>query len=181
MDELEYCFRLLEEFFGQSIIQKGLKIIENHKISGWEKWWQIELAMFLSEDEDIAEWDMEVPFSTDLRKNQKKDFISIDIAFRPKKLSRDKFIFLELKQNDDYVKCLRNMLLDSEKVFGSHSKSVDGIEIRSFFVVGVYLSVEKKEIINCLMEIHKDYNIELEKDEIRTKFIPNTNYSFTIF
>lgn len=181
MHELEYCFRLLEEFFSQSIIQKGLNLIEDHEISGWEKWWEIELAMFLSEDEDIAEWDMEVDFFTDLRKTQKKDFISVDVGFRPKKLSRNKFIFVELKQNDDYVKCLRSMLSDAFKVSGSHTKSVDGVEIRSFFVVGVYPRVEKKEIINCLMEIQNDYNIEVERDEIRTKFIPNTNYSFTIF
>ncbi len=182
MDELEYCFSLLEEFFDQSIIQKGLEIINDCDITGWEKWWQIELAIFLSEDEDIAEWDMEVPFLTDLRiKNQKKDSIAVDVSFRPKKLSRDKFIFLELKQADDYDTCLRNMMLDAEKVFGSQSKSMDGLTIRSFFVVGVYPSIEKKEIINYVMELQKKYDVVVDKEEIRTKFIPNTNYSFTIF
>ncbi len=181
MDGLEYTYRLFEDFFSRKRIQRSFAMIDEVNVSGWEKWWQIEFALFLSDDDDIAEWDMEVEFHTDLRKEKKKNYIAIDVSFRPKGLAKDKFIFLELKQNKDYVTCLRNMLLDAEKVFNSHSKSLDGVKIRDFFVVGMYPSVEKKKITDCLMEIQKDYDVEVEKTEIKTKFIPNTDYSFTIF
>ncbi|MEK6762975.1 MAG: hypothetical protein AABY96_09690 [Nitrospirota bacterium] len=171
---------LLDAFFKQSQIQTVLAMIADKDISGWEKWWQIELALFLSEHDDVAEWDMEEPFFTDLRHDTSQDSLAIDLCFRRKRHSTERLIFLELKQDQDWKRCVANMLSDAEKVYSAQSKSVFDAEIRNFFLAGIYISPNesKAEIHDYIEKVTESRDVEWELME--TRFIANTPYSFTL-
>jgi hypothetical protein len=127
-------------------VRSTLQKIYETEATGWEKWWQIELAMFLSDYEDVAEWDIEEVFLTDLRTGTAKDRMAIDVCFRRKGYAKGHFVFLELKQDRDWKRCIANMLGDAEKFAMSHKRSESGLDVRSFFLVGVYPSEDKVEV-----------------------------------
>ena len=104
--DFDFTFDVLAGFFGQTRIQRTLETIEDIGISGWEKWWQIELALYLSDHPEVSDWEMEESFYTDLRRQQKQNAIAVDLCFRRKKHSRDAMLVLELKQNQDWKKCI---------------------------------------------------------------------------
>ncbi len=178
--DFEFTLALLDAFFKQRQIQTALAMIADKGISGWEKWWQIELALFLSEHEDVGDWDMEEPFYTDLRRHTSQDFMAIDLCFRRKRYSTERLIFLELKQDVDWKQCVANMLSDAEKVSSAQSKSMLGTEIRNFFLAGIYPSPResKAEIHDHIEVVTKDRQVDWELME--TRFIANTPYSFTL-
>lgn len=153
--DFEFTLTLLDAFFKQRQIRTALAMIADKDISGWEKWWQIELAMFLSEYEHVAEWDMEEPFFTDLRRHTSQDFMAIDLCFRRKGHSTGRLIFLELKQDPDWKRCVANMLSDAEKVYSAQSISLSGAEIRNFFLAGIYIrpSESKAEIHDYIEDV----------------------------
>ena len=89
----------LSDFFDRGAIRRALGLIDAVGITGWEKWWQVEFASWLSERDGIQEWVMEEVFFTDLRRKARQDTIAIDIGFRLKGFSTAEMLFLELKQN----------------------------------------------------------------------------------
>ena len=163
----------------QKRIQRTLDALHETDVTSWEKWWQIELAIYLSEYDDVGDWNMEERFFTDLRRGTKKDSIAVDLSFRRKRCSKDASIFLELKQDPDWKRCIENMLRDAKKVFGAHSRSHEGSAVRSFFVAGI-CPREPKVLVHNYVERRLD---ELEMDWVlmETKFIADTPFSFTLF
>lgn len=176
--DFEFTLAILDAFFEQRQIRTALAMIADKDISGWEKWWQIELALFLSEHEDVAEWDMEEPFFTDRRCHTAKDSIAIDLCFRRKRYSTERLIFLELKQDKDWKRCVANMMLDAEKVSSAQTKSMFGAEFRNFFLVGIYPSVPKAEIHDYIEDEAEGRQVDWEIKE--TRFIADTPFSFTL-
>jgi hypothetical protein len=153
-------------------------------ITGWEKWWQIELATWIADHDHISEWVMEEVFLTDLRKKTTKNSIAIDIGFRVKGCSTKEMLFIELKQNLDVGKCVENMLIDTEKVLTAQKYSeTNGLMIRNFFVVGVYPTpdIGKADLHTYIEERASDRGLEVPRDQIWTKFIPESPYSVTLF
>ena len=174
----------ISDFFDSGSIQNALQTIDEVGITGWEKWWQVELAIWLSDHEDIGDWVMEEPFFTDLRLKSKKDSIAIDIGFRMKGYSTDEMLFLELKQNNDWRRCIENMLIDVEKVESAQVQSIESkVRIRNFFVVGVYLTddISKREIHDYIEIRAKEMDIPFERQHIFSKFIQNTLFGVTVF
>jgi hypothetical protein len=43
--DFEFTWTVLTDFFGQKRIQRTLDAIHETEVSGWEKWWQVELAL----------------------------------------------------------------------------------------------------------------------------------------
>jgi len=184
--EADYSFvrDQISEFFDSGSIQNALQTIGEVGITGWEKWWQVELAIWLSDHEDIGDWVMEERFFTDLRLKSKKDSIAIDIGFRMKGYSKDEMLFLELKQNNDWRLCIENMLIDVEKVESAQVRSIESkVMIRNFFVVGVYLTddISKREIHDYIEMRTKEMNIPFGRQHIFSKFIQNTHFGVTVF
>lgn len=177
--DFEFTWGVLTDFFSQKRIQSTLAAIDDTEVSGWEKWWQVELAIYLSDHADVGDWNMEERFFTDLRRSVEKDSIAVDLCFRRKKCSKDAMIFLELKQDADWKRCIDNMLRDAVKVSTSHGRSHEGSAIRSFFVAGIYPSEPKVEVHNYI-ERRLD-ELEIEWNVMNTKFIADTRYSFTMF
>jgi hypothetical protein len=177
--DYEFTWGVLTDFFSQKGIRRALDGIYRCEATGWEKWWQIELALYLSEHEDIGDWNMEERFFTDLRRPVEKDSIAVDFGIRRKGCSKDSMIYLELKQDADWMRCIENMLRDAKKVFTAQSRSHEGSAVRSFFVAGIYPSETKKDVHDYI-EKRLD-ELEMEWDLIDTKFIADTPYSFTMF
>jgi hypothetical protein len=177
--DFEFTWDLLTAFFGQRRIQSGLEAIDKAGITAWEKWWQIELAIFLSNHPEVGDWNVEERFYTDRRTSIAKDSVAVDLSFRRTRHSKEAMIFLELKQGSDWKRCIGNMLFDAEKVFSAQRRSHKGAVVRSFFVVGVYPREPKARVHDhiekCLDAREMDWNL------MDTKFIAGTSYSFTMF
>lgn len=174
--DFDFTVSLFEDFFAQSKIQKSLKVIEKYTISGWELWWQIEFATFLSEHPDRHEWYREQAIDVDRRKNKNKDKLFADFIIRPRNHARDRFILIELKQNSSTKTCITNMTKDALKVWVAKESSLTQ---RSFWSVGVHPKVSKKlvrEMVENAANVH-----EIDLFDVHTKFIPNTEFAFTVF
>jgi hypothetical protein len=178
--DFDFTWDLLTEFFGQKRIQNALLAIHECGATGWEKWWQIELAIYVSAHDDVGDWNMEERFFTDLRRNVQKDSIAVDLSFRRKRCAKDASIFLELKQDADWKCCIENMLRDATKVFSAQKRSHEGTAVRSFFVAGIYPREPKAEVHDYiegrLDELQVDWDLTMN-----TKFIADTPYGFTMF
>lgn len=174
----------ISDFFDRGTVKRALDIIDDVGITGWEKWWQVEFAAWLAERDGIGDWVMEEVFLTDLRRESQKNSVAIDIGFRMKGFSTKEMLFLELKQNRDWRRCLENMLADAEKVYCAQTYSLENnIAIRNFFVIGVYPTAEmtKKDIHDYIEDRAEELGISVEREHIFTKFVQNTPFSVTLF
>jgi hypothetical protein len=144
--DLDKIGDVLLEFFKTERIVTSLNSIHQYGLSGWEKWWQTELALFLANaDHIIAEWDMEHPFDTDKRTRLAQSRMALDIGFRLKRHAKDEWHFVELKQDNDYKKCIDRMARDADKVFSARKHSFDGLRVRYIACAGAFLTVEDED------------------------------------
>jgi hypothetical protein len=75
---------LLQEFLSERPVKKTLKFISEHRTSGCEKWFQIELLRFLQGHSKIAKDEIwkEDPYDYDQRKRAGSFKQRVDITFR---------------------------------------------------------------------------------------------------
>ena len=111
--DFNFLKNLLTEFLSQPDLIERFQIMKQTKISGWETWFQIELAIFLQQHENVAEWERESRHSLDKRKKDYRNNISIDFYIRQKYAQES--IPLEIKQNEVARTCIRNMINDIAK------------------------------------------------------------------
>jgi len=157
--DFNFTVKLFDNFFSRKKIQNRLSIINKHEITGWEIWWQVEFATYLStKDKSVSEWYREWKYPIDKRRVSSKSEMYIDFLIRQKYSKKNHFIALELKQNICAKKCIKNMLNDVDKVFSMRKSASD---IRSFWNIGVY-----KEAMNGGDEAIK--NMILEYDNLNT-------------
>ena len=176
MDDFKFSVSLLEDFFSQRKIQQSLEIIWDQDITGWETWLQIEFSTFLIVDHaNEIEWYREHQILADRRKNKERTKMSADFIFRRKGFKRDSYIVLEFKQNPSLKACFSRMVKDIEKIDCARASSID---MRNFWVVGIHpkSTMTKTEIKDFVSE-----KADIEKNSVVTRYIPNTNYAFTIF
>lgn len=146
-NDLDQIGEVLLDFFKTPRIRDSLDEIHQVGITGWEKWWQTELAMYLSSAEIIAEWNMEHPFDVDRRKRLVQSRMALDIGFRLKRYAKDEWHFIELKQHNDYKLCIDKMCRDADKVFSARKHSFDGIRVRYIACAGAFLSVKDTDAV----------------------------------
>ncbi len=183
-NDFEYVSAHLDQFFAMSGVKKALNRIYDWEITGWEKWWQIEFVTWLAEHDNVGDWVMEEEFEIDGRRASDKNYISIDVGFRLKGFSTKEYLFLELKQNADWRRCINNMLSDAHKVFDAKKRSsTNGLEKRSFFVCGVYPMDEvSKAEVNDYIEVRAyETEIVVERQHIHTRLVRGTPFGYTIF
>ena len=65
--DFNFLKNLLTEFLSQPDLIERFQIMKQTKISGWETWFQIELAIFLQQHKNVAEWERESRHSLDKR------------------------------------------------------------------------------------------------------------------
>ena len=163
-DDLDKIGDVLLEFFKTQRICETLDSIHKFGVSGWEKWWQTELALYLANaDNLIAEWDMEHPFDTDKRTRLEQSRMALDIGFRLKRHAKDEWHFVELKQDNDYQKCIDKMCKDAVKVFSARKHSFDGLKVRYIACAGAFLTTKDEEEVLGYAEAAFD-NFEIDVD-----------------
>ncbi len=171
-------------FFDRSTVQSALARITKQEVTGWERWWQIELGTWLGEQHLIGEWVMEEPFEVDARHGSGKTSMLIDIGFRLKNHSTEEWIFLELKQNRSWRTCINNMLSDVEKVNTAKKRSTaNGLMIRNFFAVGIHPFEEtsKAEVKDHIEKGCEDRGLEVHRELIWCKKIKGVDRCVTFF
>jgi hypothetical protein len=148
-------------FFRTKRVEESLTLLTQFGVSGWEKWWQAELAIFLAQSDGIiAEWDMEHPFDTDLRTRLTQTRMSLDIGFRLKRHAKDQWYFVELKQADDYRRCIDRMSKDADKVFSARKQSFEGLSVRYIACAGVFRTADEEEVLDYAEEALERFHIE---------------------
>jgi hypothetical protein len=146
-NDLDQIGDVLLDFFETKRIRESLDAIHQVGVSGWEKWWQTELAIYLANAEPIAEWDMEHRFDADRRKGLAQTSMALDIGFRLKCHAKDEWHFAELKQDNGYKRCIDKMCRDADKVFSARKHSFDGLRVRYIACAGAFLSVKDEEAV----------------------------------
>lgn len=147
-EDIDNIGNVIFDFFKTKRIKESLDSIHELKITGWEKWWQTELAIYLANSESIAEWDMEHPFDTDKRTKLNQEYMALDIGFRLKNHSRTDWLFVELKQDNDYRICIDKMCKDAIKVFSARKKSFQGLSIRYIACAGIFLAENDDKVLD---------------------------------
>ncbi len=146
-DDLDKISDVVLDFFKTKRIVDSLNAIHDCGLSGWEKWWQTELALFLAQTDRIGDWDMEHPFDTDKRTRLAQSRMALDIGFRLKGHAKDDWYFVELKQDNDYKKCVDRMARDADKVFSARKQSFDGLKVRYVACAGVFLTEKDEDMV----------------------------------
>lgn len=156
---------VLLDFFRAKRIRESLDARHQLEISGWEKWWQIELAIYLASAESIAEWDMEKAFGSDCRMEPEQERMAVNIGFRLKHNTKGEWYFVELKQDDDYKKCIDKMCSDAGRIFAMRKHSFDGIRVCNSACAGAFLSVRNEVAVINYTTIALD-SIDIHVDGI---------------
>ncbi|HDY7832572.1 TPA: hypothetical protein RQK25_004485 [Vibrio vulnificus] len=175
--DFEFVFGLAEEFFEQDEVQKKFKLINEHEFTGWEIWFQIEFASFLQQHDAVAEIIREFGYSIDRRMRGSQTRMHIDFLIRKIRSSRSSYIALEIKQNQSASSCVKGMMNDIQKIW-KVKRSED--DLRSMWCLGIYPTVEDEKISQVIDKQSELAGVELPKNLIQTKKVPNTSFSFTL-
>lgn len=169
---------LIEEFFRQRRVGRSLSIIEEQNITGWEIWFQVEFANFLSQHHSMPEWWREYAVEFDRRREKMGVFCRPDFIIRKKGWRTDAYAALEVKQHPEASVCFSNMMKDITKIAKIRASSLD---LRSFWVLGIHLRKPKAELFNMIESRHEAAGLQLYADNVLIKYIPNSKYAFSIF
>lgn len=144
--DFEFLKGILTEFCEQKSFIERLKTIQKTNITGWEIWLQVEFALFLQENPNVAEWEREVRHSLDMRKSDYWNNASIDFYIRQKQAHS--LIPLEIKQSREASKCIKSMAEDINKF--RKVKNSTRITNRELWCMGIHQKVEESTIQNYL-------------------------------
>lgn len=161
-DDLDNISEMLIEFFKQKRTSTTISQFKDAGITGWEKWWQMEFALFLSEHEKISEWDIEHPFDTDKRTSLAQNRMALDVGFRLKRQRVDEWYFIELKQAPSYKECIDRMAKDADKVFSARKKSFDGVKIRYIACAGIFLKEDEEKVMDHAEEALSKFGVDCD-------------------
>lgn len=175
--DFKFIISIMNGFVKQTSIQNKLNIIEECSITGWETWFQIEFASYLDNHQDISEWKREGQYLVDKRKCKYKSKMAVDFEIRQKNTKRDTFIALELKQHLRASTCIKNMLDDVLKVNAAKQSHA---RFRSFWNIGIHQKENKNIIKEKIAKNVEEKNMTMH-DYIEIRYIPNTNFAYTIF
>jgi hypothetical protein len=178
--DLEIIINILRPFFRQARIYNALKIIGREDISGFEKWLEIELLIYLSEQKDYernSQWNLEM----DKRKSSKNHKL-LDIGIRKKGHKKNKYIGIELKCNNNMDACINGMIKDCIKL--TQLKGSANKKTRSLFFVGIHpkedVNLIRKTINKYLYKQYGDSPVKSDYQLLKNYSITYTNYSYSI-
>lgn len=175
--DFEVLIKIMNGFVNQRSIQNKLNIIEECSITGWETWFQIEFASYLGTHEDVSEWRREESYYMDKRKSKNKSRMAVDFLIRQKHTKKDQYIAIELKQHLSASTCINNMLKDIDKVCAARESYTD---FRSFWCIGIHQKETKKLLKETIIKKAQEKHITMYK-HMDIRYIPNTNFAYTIF
>ena len=163
-------------FFRKRSIIKTLNIIDDQRISGWEKWMQIEFAKFCNDREDVAEWSREEAYRLDRRTSKRRDSCSIDFSLRQK--FKQTWVALELKQKNRASNCFKSMIKDVVKINKIRNSDND---IRTTWCFGVHKSTDEKKVKGYVAKYGIEFEQPINESYLYSQRIGRSAYSFTLF
>ncbi|SFX31140.1 hypothetical protein [Marinospirillum alkaliphilum] len=176
--DFEYLSELTEDFFRQRRVGRSLAIIEDQAITGWEVWFQIEFANFLSQHESLPEWWREWPVELDRRKEKGQTFCRPDFIIRKKGWRKESYAALEVKQHPDAAACFSNMMKDIKKI---SKVRVSSLDIRTSWVLGIHKRKSKTELQNLILSRFKSAGMEPPSDNLLIRYISGSNFAYSMF
>ncbi|MDO0946110.1 hypothetical protein [Chromohalobacter israelensis] len=176
--DFDYIFELVSNFFERRHIQKGLRLINQNDVTGWEIWLQIEFSCFLTEHESEPEWWREKAIEYDYRSEREKYFLKPDFVIRKKGWRTDSYAALEIKQHRESGSCVNNMVKDMVRVAKARRSELD---IRSYWAIGVMERESKSEVRRKLEKRIDTTNLELVDSCVEMRVIPNTRHMYLLF
>lgn len=180
LQDFSFVCGLLDEFCTSTRVRSALKKIGSHDLTGWEKWIQIEFAIFLHDHNHVADFRREHGYSLDQRK-AKRSKAYADFSFRKKRTNKNVKILLEFKANRKLRACIDGMIADWDKILCVRTNDDN---IRSFWVVGFHGidGCEPEEIEHSVFEmVKKKTSVTLFKNRLKTIVIGRTGYAVTLF
>jgi len=176
--DFHYLAELAEDFFRQRRVARSLSIIEEQEITGWEVWFQIEFANFLSQHGSAPEWWREWPLEFDRRREKERTFCRPDFIIRKKGWRKESYAALEVKQHPEAAMCFSNMMKDIVKISKVKGSSLD---LRTFWVLGIHRRKPKSELRDLVESRFEAAGMESPGENLAIKYIPNSNYAFSMF
>jgi len=174
--DLEFIARLADEFFRRPHVKRILTAIEECKMTGWEKWLQIELSAFLDSHSGVKAWWRESKYDLDQRVLDSRKKCAVDFLVQEK--WKQSHMALELKQINSANGCVKSMIRDKKKIAAIKYAKYD---IRSVWCLGVHRKVDPAEV-HRLTAYHADkLKTEIPTKLVVCKAIGRTDYAYTIF
>jgi hypothetical protein len=175
--DYDHLTTLLHLFFKREDIRQKLNIIDQHDISGWEIWMQIEFANLLVTTGH--EWWREQTLGCDLRKKPVRNSLRTDFLLRKKGWALDTYIALEVKQNRDPTSCVKNMIQDLEKSARIKRSEID---LRSFWTLGITTLIDHERLDHLIDRYLKNkyYQTKSRDRHVLLQPIDNTPYCFIV-
>jgi hypothetical protein len=96
--DFDFLTDIAQEFFAKKVIKDTLAAISEFEISGWEKWIQIEFAMFCKSQDNITQRSQRSSPSPQMRTNIRGKALAPPEQFQ---LSNTPIRYLYLRQNGD--------------------------------------------------------------------------------
>ena len=180
ISDIDYCNKIIRDFFSLKSVSRKFEFLGNNLITSYEKWLQIELSHFMDKQYNLSYLILEDEFKVRKDSFTDKTKVRPDIGFRPKGWKKESLIYIELKQNLDYKKCLKEMIKDFEKVDASLKWSKNRNNIRYIYLCGVFKNTENLKGSFFKEYIENNSVIDLS-DGYLFKSIPNTQYSVFAF
>ncbi|RFD33855.1 hypothetical protein CER19_02525 [Pseudomonas sp. GL93] len=176
--DFEYMHDLLNGFFKMPNIRSALRVIQKQQITGWEIWFQVEFARFLSEHISEPDWEREYAVEFDYRREKLGYFFKPDFIIRKKHWPKDRYVALEIKQHIQLGNCLTNMVADLAKVAKIRKSQLD---LRSIWALGIF-PYDPAIDVRAMIE-DKLYGVGQPYHETRTATarIPRTKFSYALF
>ncbi|QFR49790.1 hypothetical protein FJR48_08620 [Sulfurimonas lithotrophica] len=176
--DFKFIISIMDGFVKQTSIQNKLNVIDECYITGWEIWFQIELASYLDNHYNVSEWYREEQYYMDKRKSKYKSKMAVDFLVRQKNTKKDSYIAVELKQHSSTETCIAKMIDDIIKVDSAKQSCT---QFRSFWNIGIHKRENSKQVVKeKIQKKVKQKNI-LMHEYIEVRWIPNTNFAYTIF
>jgi hypothetical protein len=173
--DLDFLRSVVRPFFKQAHVKKTLLAIFEEKITGWEKWLQIELATYLREHESIKNWGREVQHKLDKRSAKSKNSCAIDFVIHQK--HKHSNLALEIKQGKSMAGCVQGMLRDLLKVNKIKNSQ---FESRGVWCLGIHPAAIESEVFAEVRYYAQRQGLMLNEKCIATEKIGKTGFSFTV-
>jgi len=174
--DFEFVSTLADQFFRSPHIKKSFHTIDEAGLTGWEKWLQIEFAIYLESQDSIAGWKREAHYHLDGRVAAGKKKCSVDFVIKQKwKWSH---LALEVKQIKSADRCVDHMVKDKARIAAIRGTQFD---IRSVWSLGVHQFVDSDEAKRLAHYYADSYGVAFDPRLISSHKIAKTNYAYTIF
>lgn len=188
--DLEFIYKLISDFVESLSVNDKFQLIEtlietpDKRVHDYEKWLQIEFAMFLYQrpNSEVSDWGREKIYTLDRRLKSRikhKKSTTVDFWLKRKHQKKPGEILIEFKRAKSINNCVKQMIND-----GALLRKIKKSEnmVRSFWMVGFHPSeTENHTVFDKAFTQETKLNEWVNDRLLKTERIKRTNLSFSIF